>query len=94
MSDGSWNRHAPPGNDARFARGVYFSWDAPGVQPRGAVELRVFSTGEAAATGLFATPQGPVQALKLGPRAGGGYALDEDPSRGRVKWQVNRFATR
>ncbi len=58
----------------------------------GAVELRVFSTDGAAATGLFTTPQGPVQTLRLEPRAGGGYALDEDPSRGRVKWRINRFA--
>ncbi|HZB44699.1 MAG TPA: TIM-barrel domain-containing protein [Pyrinomonadaceae bacterium] len=60
----------------------------------GAVELRVFSTDGAAAEGLFTTPQGPVETLRLVPRAGGVYALDADPSRGRVKWQINRFAAR
>jgi alpha-D-xyloside xylohydrolase len=57
------------------------------------VELRVFSTDDAAANGLFALPDGGVQALNLGASAGT-YALQTDPLRGRVKWQVTRFPAR
>jgi alpha-D-xyloside xylohydrolase len=54
------------------------------------VELRVFSTDNAAASGLFALPDGGVQALRLTAPAGT-YALQSDPLRGRVKWEVTRF---
>jgi alpha-D-xyloside xylohydrolase len=57
------------------------------------VELRVFSTDDAAAAGLFTLPQGPLQTLRLD--AGqGGYALRDDPARGRVRWRVSRFGAR
>jgi alpha-D-xyloside xylohydrolase len=57
------------------------------------VELRVFSTDDAAASGLFALPDGGVQSLNLTAPAGA-YALQADPLRGRVKWQVTRFPSR
>jgi alpha-D-xyloside xylohydrolase len=57
------------------------------------VELRVFSTDDAAAGGLFALPQGRLQSLNLnGSHAG--YTLQSDPLRGQVKWQVTRFPPR
>ncbi len=57
------------------------------------IELRVFSTDAAQATGLFATPQGALQTLKLdgSPR---GYVLKDDPLKGAVTWQVKRFETK
>src|SRR5215212_3143040 len=57
------------------------------------VELRVFSTDDAAASGRFALPQGGVQSLNLTGSASG-YALQADPLRGQVKWQVTRFPSR
>ena len=57
------------------------------------VELRVFSTDDAAASGLFALPDGGVQSLNLKSSAGA-YALEGDPLRGRVRWQVTRFPPR
>jgi alpha-D-xyloside xylohydrolase len=56
------------------------------------VELRVFSTDNAAVSGLFTLPQGNLQPLTL-ESAQGTYALRNDPLRGRVKWQVKRFDT-
>ncbi|HEV3471179.1 MAG TPA: TIM-barrel domain-containing protein [Pyrinomonadaceae bacterium] len=54
------------------------------------VELRVFSTDDAAAEGLFTLPRGGVETLRL--EAGRGtYALRADPLRGRVRWQIKRF---
>ncbi|HEV2763686.1 MAG TPA: glycoside hydrolase family 31 protein, partial [Pyrinomonadaceae bacterium] len=53
------------------------------------VELRVFSTDGRVASGLFTTPRGDVQTLRLEPR-GGGFSLRDDPTRGRVKWQITR----
>lgn len=49
------------------------------------VELRVFSTDNATASGLFALPDGGVQSLNVT-----GSALQNDPLRGRVNWQVTR----
>jgi alpha-D-xyloside xylohydrolase len=52
------------------------------------IELRVFSTDRAAASGLFALPDGDLQTLTLdgSPR---GFVLKDDPLRGQVKWQIN-----
>lgn len=57
------------------------------------VELRVFSTDDAPADGLFAPPDGVVQTLNLKGSAGA-YALQADPLRGRVNWRVTRFPVR
>jgi alpha-D-xyloside xylohydrolase len=58
------------------------------------VELRVFSTDNSAtADGLFALPDGEALSLKLTAPAGT-YALQSDPLRGRVKWDVTRFPTK
>ena len=57
------------------------------------VELRVFSIDDAPADGLFAQPDGGVQSLNLKSSAGA-YALEADPLRGQVKWQITRFPTR
>ena len=54
------------------------------------VELRVFSTDNAAASARFALPNGGVQTLNLTGSAAG-YALQADPLRGQVRWQVTRF---
>jgi alpha-D-xyloside xylohydrolase len=51
------------------------------------VELRVFSTDSAAATGLFTRPGGDVQTLSLVSR-GSNFALREDPQAGKVKWSI------
>ena len=53
------------------------------------VELRVFSTDNATASGLFALPDGGVQSLNVA-----GSALQNDPLPGRVKWQVTRTPSR
>jgi alpha-D-xyloside xylohydrolase len=57
------------------------------------VELRVFGTDNAAASGRFALPNGNVQTLSLTGSAAG-YVLQNDPLRGQVKWQVTRFPSR
>lgn len=57
------------------------------------VELRVFSTDDAPASGLFALPEGGVQTLNLSAGAGA-YAVQGDPARGRVKFHVTRFPSR
>ncbi len=57
------------------------------------VELRVFSTDNTPVAGVFALPQGKLQPLDLSSSAGG-YALQNDPLRGQVKWQVTRFPAR
>jgi alpha-D-xyloside xylohydrolase len=57
------------------------------------VELRVFSADDAPADGLFALPDGGVQALNL-TSAAGAYALRNDPLRGRVNWRVTRSPAR
>jgi alpha-D-xyloside xylohydrolase len=53
------------------------------------IELRVFSTDNTEASGLFSLPQGTLQSLKLeaGPT---GFTLKNDPLRGRVRWQIRR----
>ncbi|HKX32457.1 MAG TPA: TIM-barrel domain-containing protein [Blastocatellia bacterium] len=51
------------------------------------IDLRVFSTDRAAATGLFALPQGTLQTLRL-ENSPQGFVLKDDPLRGQVKWQV------
>ncbi|HKE56658.1 MAG TPA: TIM-barrel domain-containing protein [Pyrinomonadaceae bacterium] len=53
------------------------------------IELRVFSTDQGAASGLFALPDGNQQRLSLN-SAGGGYALQSDPLAGQVKWKIMR----
>jgi alpha-D-xyloside xylohydrolase len=51
------------------------------------VELKVFSTDSAPVKGLFSLPQGNLQSLSLnGSRSG--YALQSDPLKGKVKWQI------
>jgi alpha-D-xyloside xylohydrolase len=57
------------------------------------IELRVFSTDQAVASALFALPEGNLQRLTLDGTQQG-FALREDPLRGQVKWQINRFETR
>ncbi|HJQ30758.1 MAG TPA: TIM-barrel domain-containing protein [Pyrinomonadaceae bacterium] len=54
------------------------------------VELRVFSTDNAAASGLFALPDGGVQTLSLSAPEGT-YALRDDPLRGQVRWDITHF---
>jgi alpha-D-xyloside xylohydrolase len=55
------------------------------------VELRVFSTDGAESSGLFTLPQGALETLRLA--AGqNGYALTNDPLRGRVHWRITRAA--
>jgi alpha-D-xyloside xylohydrolase len=54
-----------------------------------AIELRVFSSDNAAAEGLFALPDGGVQRLVVEPRAGN-FALKSDPLQGKVTWSVRR----
>jgi hypothetical protein len=53
----------------------------------GNVELRVFSTDNAAVTGLFTRPGGDVQTLSLIPR-GRDFVLRDDPQPGKVKWTI------
>jgi alpha-D-xyloside xylohydrolase len=51
------------------------------------VELRVFSTDNAAVTGLFTRPDSGLQKLSLLSR-GRTFALSEDPQAGKVKWDI------
>ena len=51
------------------------------------VELRVFSTDNAAVKGLFTRPDSGVQTLSLVSR-GRTFALSEDPQAGKVKWEI------
>jgi alpha-D-xyloside xylohydrolase len=53
------------------------------------IELKVFSTDRAPVSGLFSLPQGNLQPLNLN-ASQSGYVLQNDPSRGKVKWQVSR----
>ncbi len=56
------------------------------------IELRVFSTDDAPATGTFALPRGEAYGLTV--RKGAeGYALADDPLPGRVHWRVTRNGT-
>jgi alpha-D-xyloside xylohydrolase len=54
------------------------------------VELRVFSTDNAAVTGLFTRPGSDVQTLSLVPR-GRDFVLRDDPQAGKVKWTIKHF---
>ena len=54
------------------------------------VELRVFSTDNLQASGLFTRPDSGVQVLSIVQRAGV-FALREDPQAGRVKWTIRIF---
>ncbi|MBO0798377.1 MAG: DUF4968 domain-containing protein [Blastocatellia bacterium] len=51
------------------------------------IDLRVFSTDRAAVSGLFVLPGESPQTLKL-ESSPQGFALKDDPLRGRVKWQI------
>ncbi len=51
------------------------------------VELRVFSTDNAAVNGLFTRPDSGLQKLSLVSRART-FALSEDPQAGKVKWDI------
>jgi alpha-D-xyloside xylohydrolase len=53
----------------------------------GTVELRVFSTDNAPVSGLFTLPDGDLSTINLS-RSGNRYVLSEDPSKGKVKWQI------
>jgi alpha-D-xyloside xylohydrolase len=55
------------------------------------VELRVFSTDVASASGLFTRPGSELQTLSLIPR-GRSFALREDPQGGKVKWEIKMQA--
>lgn len=57
------------------------------------IELRVFSTDGAAASGLFSLPQGGLETLRL-EAAPEGFVMKNDPLRGKVRWQISRFQTR
>ena len=54
------------------------------------VELRVFSTDNAQAKGLFTMPGSDVQTLSL-VRRGRSFVLSQDPQAGRVKWTVKKM---
>jgi alpha-D-xyloside xylohydrolase len=54
------------------------------------VELRVFSTDNASVSGLFTLSEGDLFTINLRPSASG-FALVNDPLRGKVKWQITRF---
>jgi alpha-D-xyloside xylohydrolase len=55
----------------------------------GEIELRVFSTDRAPATGWFALPDGELYPLELRATAGA-YVPASDPLRGRVHWRIER----
>ncbi|MBX7172228.1 MAG: DUF4968 domain-containing protein [Pyrinomonadaceae bacterium] len=57
------------------------------------VELKVFSTDKANVSGKFALPNGDLQTLDLN-FAKDNYVLKNDFSGGKIKWQINRFATK
>ncbi len=54
------------------------------------VELRVFSTDGAQAAGLFTTPQGALETIRVATNGQGGFAVQNDPLRGKVRWRVTR----
>ncbi|MEO6590363.1 MAG: TIM-barrel domain-containing protein, partial [Pyrinomonadaceae bacterium] len=57
------------------------------------IELKIFSTDEKDVSGIFALPNDKLQALEL-KQSNGKYMLKNDFSRGKIKWQINRFAAR
>jgi len=54
------------------------------------VELRVFSTDDASASGLFALPNDSLRTINLR-SSNGRSTLAEDPLRGKVRWRITRF---
>jgi alpha-D-xyloside xylohydrolase len=57
------------------------------------IELRVYGGTAAGARGLFALPDGDLHTLTA-VQTGRGFALREDPLKGRVTWQVRSAAAR
>lgn len=57
------------------------------------VELRVFSTDDAQASGLFALPGGNLRSLDLDARQND-FVLRSDPLGGKVRWRIVRAQTR
>ncbi len=57
------------------------------------IELRVFSTDNAPVAGLFALPDAQLQTLNLTAN-GSSYALKNDFSGGKIKWQINHLAAK
>jgi alpha-D-xyloside xylohydrolase len=57
------------------------------------IELRVYSTDQSPAVGLFALPNGELNTLKL-EGAEKGYVLKNDPLQGKVKWQIKKTEIR
>ena len=55
------------------------------------VELRVFNTDNSNVSGVFALPEENLQTLELN-SVKNSYVLKNDALRGKVKWQINRFA--
>jgi alpha-D-xyloside xylohydrolase len=57
------------------------------------IELRVFSTDQSPAAGLFALPNGNLQTLKLevGEKD---FALKNDPLPGKINWQIKKVEIR
>src|ERR1043165_2137381 len=51
------------------------------------VELRVFSTDAAPATGVFTRPGSELQTLTLVPRARS-FVMHDEPQNGKVKWEI------
>jgi alpha-D-xyloside xylohydrolase len=54
------------------------------------VELRVFSTDGAQSSGLFTTPQGALETIRVASTGQGGFAVQNDPLKGKVRWRVTR----
>jgi alpha-D-xyloside xylohydrolase len=57
------------------------------------IELRVYSTDQSPAAGLFALPNGELNTLKL-EGAEKGFVLKNDPLKGKVKWQIKKTEIR
>ncbi|HRH46288.1 MAG TPA: glycoside hydrolase family 31 protein [Pyrinomonadaceae bacterium] len=57
------------------------------------VELRIFSTDNANLSGKFALPNGNLQNIDL-IVSKNNYALKNDFSGGKIKWEINRFGTK
>lgn len=53
------------------------------------IELRVFSTDQSSATGLFALPNGNLHTLKVD-ASDKGFVLKNDPFQGKVKWNIQK----
>jgi alpha-D-xyloside xylohydrolase len=54
------------------------------------VELRVFSTDGAQSSGLFTTPQGGLETIRVASTGQGDFAVQNDPLKGKVRWRVTR----